>query len=82
MARPAKCLETVLKQLLMVQSEGEVLARRNGELESALRKLRVAAKESEGERERLQSRLKQQDELLCQERQRFETALTGANQQV
>ena len=65
-----------------MQSEGEALARKNGELESALRKLRSSTKESEGERERLQSRWKQQDELLSQERGRFEKALAAANQQV
>lgn len=64
------------------QTEGEALSRKNGELEAAVRKLRVAAKEHEAERERLQARLKQQDELLSRERERHERAGEAAARQV
>ena len=72
----------VLILAAMWQKEGENLARKNGELEGSLRKLRSSLKEGEAERNRLLSRLKQHDELLDAERNRFEKSTAQLNQQV
>lgn len=65
-----------------MQQEGEVLARKNGELEATTRKLRVQLKEADSERERLNKRLSQQNDLLTTERDRLERKLADSAKQV
>ena len=67
---------------MFLQAEGEVLSRRNGELEATVRKLRATSRESEADRERLQARLAQQDQLLDKGRERYERAAEVAGKQV
>ena len=47
-----------------------------------MRKLRAASRESEADRERLQARLAQQDQLLDKETERYEKAAEMSAQQV
>ena len=53
------------------QLEGEVLARKNGELDAVVRKLRAVQREGEAERERLAARLATQAAALAREQERF-----------
>lgn len=66
----------------MLQQEGEVLARKNGELEATTRKLRVSLRELESDRERLQRRAAQQDELMSAEKDRLEKKASEYAKQV
>lgn len=66
----------------MLQQEGDVLARKNGELEALSRKLRAQLKEAVSDQERLNKRLAQQDELMAAENGRLEKKLTEALKQV
>ena len=65
-----------------LQQEGEALARKNGELEATARRLRGQLKEAESDRERLQRRSAQQDELMTSDRDRLERKLEDSAQQV
>ena len=60
------------EHITSLQKEGEVLARKNGELEASMRKVRASLKESDADKTRLLNRLRQQDEILDAERDRFE----------
>ena len=66
----------------VLQQEGDVLARKNGELEASSRKLRAQLKEAVSDQERLNKRLAQQDELMAAENGRLEKRLTEALKQV
>lgn len=65
-----------------LQQEGDVLARKNGELEATARKLRGQLKDAVSDQERLNKRLAQQDELMAAEKNRLEKKFAEASKQV
>jgi hypothetical protein len=48
-----------------LQDEGEKLARKNGELEAALRRVRAANRDSDAERDRLAARIASLESQAC-----------------
>lgn len=76
------CTFQTRQETSLLQKEGEALARKNGELEANLRKLRAGSQEGEAERVRLLNRLKQQDGILDSERERSEKVAAQQSQKV
>lgn len=64
------------------QAEGEALARKNGELEATVRKLRAAVRQLETERDRTAGRLAALEASLASEQERAVQATQAAAVQV
>ena len=65
-----------------MQAEGEVMSRKNGELEGALRKVRTQVRKLESDRDRLASRLASLESSLAGEQERALHATQAAALQV
>ncbi|KAK9807806.1 hypothetical protein WJX72_009986 [[Myrmecia] bisecta] len=66
------------KYVAGLQAEGEALARKNGELEAMLRKLRTSSREQDAERERLAGRVQSLEAQLLQQQELFAQAAQAA----
>ena len=65
-----------------IQAEGEAMARKNGELEGAMRKVRSQVRKLESDRDRLASRLATLESSLAGEQERAMHATQAAAVQV
>ncbi len=73
---------SVFSTLHVLQEEGLSLAKRNGELEAAVRKLRAAGRDSEAEHQRVMSQVQQLESQLAKEQGRYAQASQAAGEQV
>jgi len=74
--RPARAVTGA--RAAAAQTEGEVLSRRNGELEATLRRARAGARDADAERERLAARLAALEASLARERERAAASAAAA----